>query len=161
MKKIFVILVSLAIAACNVIPPQQVYKGKRLNKKQEVVLSAEGKHSLEDFSQKKIHIEEVDGKSLRSFTASLTARTRFPYPHEVYLLPGQHTVKVLTNIGISYAEAILWFEAEAGKRYIVRSQTNGYSVQMWIEDGETKLRVGGVGYGSKYTPPVEEAEDDS
>lgn len=157
MKNLFVVITCFFIVACTV-GPKQVYEGKRRNKNQESILSVEGKHSAIGF-HKKLFIEEVDGKSLTDEGAAIAGQA-FPYPHEVYILPGQHTVKIVALYGLSYAKSILWFEAEGGKKYIVRSEADGYKSRTWIEDSITKSLVGGIGYGSEYKPPAKEIESE-
>lgn len=141
MKKIMTLLLCILCISCTV-APKVAYEGLRLKQSQDAVLLVEGKHSTVGFN-KKMFIKQVDEMSLRDIKAMLTGQM-FPYPHKVFVLPGKHTISVVTAVSMGHATAELWFVAEAGKTYIVRSNSNGDTVSTWIEDGDSGVRVGGL-----------------
>jgi hypothetical protein len=60
------------------------------------------------------------------------------------VLPGRHTISTRLDYRMQYSISNLWWEAQAGEKYIIKAKPSGYSVQFWIENESTHERVGGV-----------------
>lgn len=65
-------------------------------------------------------------------------------PTEAFVTPGRHNLDLMYAVGNTYANGSIYFDAELGKTYFVRRQTNGYGVRFWVEEVETKKVVGGI-----------------
>jgi hypothetical protein len=138
----WVCLATLCLLWGCTVAPKHLYDGERRGTGEEVILSAEGIHSTVGFHPK-IFISKIDGKSTRDVGATLVGQA-FPYPHEVYLLPGRHDVQTIYVLGLSYATADLWFDSISGQKYTIRALSDGYKARIWIEDA-TGTPVGGIG----------------
>jgi len=90
----------------------------------------------------KLFISKVDGKSTFDFGASLGFSGS--YPKSALVLSGRHYLQIRYEYAGSFSHGTIWFDAEAGKNYTVKSNTEGYSTTFWIIDDITGERIGGV-----------------
>ncbi|MBL8434823.1 MAG: hypothetical protein JNL99_07785 [Zoogloea sp.] len=125
--------------------PRQVYPGTRLSPDREARISTDSQHKYGAVApgfDRKIYLTKINGESLSDMKAVLGGQMH-PYPTEAYVLPGRQELDVRYVHMNGYADGQLWFDAQAGKEYLVRYRINGYSVLFWVEDVEQGAQVGG------------------
>jgi hypothetical protein len=133
-SRLFALLVAASLlSACA------IYEMPRVAAEERAVLT------LQNFETRgrKLFFTEIDGKPLSTVSALGIIRWDDP----VILLPGKHTVGVQYYLGLSNGFAKMWFVAEAGKSYVVRTKDSGYSFRAWIEDAATGQPTGGLWTG--------------
>lgn len=80
------------------------------------------------------------------------------YPASVRLTPGRHTFRLTYRAPMSAASGDFWLDAEAGKAYSMRMNSQNYgSVRLWLEETATGLIVGGIDNGDGGPPLVASA----
>lgn len=132
----------ILLASCGV-PPKQMYDGPRLIPESEAVLIGD---VVSPASGGRVVITRVDGKSAVGL-AALLSTNMFPYPHGVFILPGDHEIStkfVRDGSGFGGVDGKLQFHAEAGKTYFIHATRQGSSVSFWIEDISTGHAVEGI-----------------
>ncbi|WP_266182360.1 hypothetical protein [Dyella humicola] len=77
---------------------------------------------------RRFYVRGVDGKH--------TTDRVVQAPTDVYLLPGKHAIDLeYQHAGMS-AESHLFVTVKAGAEYVVHHEVLGYSVKVWITEGE-------------------------
>jgi hypothetical protein len=132
------LLLIFTISGCAATQKARMYSGEAVAANKQAVIQADRRAPNTRF-----HITSVDGeRTLSAFYYFLT-QVRV---EEVYVLPGKHRlITRIDNLRSSmFATTDLWLIAEPGESYILKAQSKGYTVYMWLENERTGQRVGGV-----------------
>ena len=82
-----------------------------------------------------------------------------PYAEYAWVTPGRHYLDLHYTYMNSFAWGQVWFDAEAGKTYVIRKQITGYSVRFWVEEEETGKLAGGIPGGEPENQRLPEPTD--
>ncbi|MBU2708786.1 hypothetical protein KCM76_22525 [Zooshikella marina] len=63
------------------------------------------------------------------------------YPASVIVLPGRRYFSILYSSGLAYDYYVVEFEADAGQEYLIKEKVKGYSINILIENVNTKKMV--------------------
>lgn len=77
-----------------------------------------------------------------------------PYAEMAYVKPGRHYLNLRYTYGPTFADGRVWFDAEAGKTYIIHRKATGYQIAFWMEELGTGKVVGGIPGGE---PPSDKS----
>lgn len=105
-----------------------------------------------------VTIVKLDGKKFTSIASNLLLGgplQRAQGYDVAYVTPGRHEMQLYWKQEVFFANSAVWFVAEAGKTYIIRSKKNitqpvslwhgeSATINFWVEEVETGKTVGGM-----------------
>jgi hypothetical protein len=148
MRKVFLAIICIALAGCSTAPTIYTQPGAT-EKSVKIACESESDHTILTGLNQKVFIAAIDGKSTHSIAGELVGRNQ--YAEAAYLKPGRHYLDIEYLHMNSFAYGHVWFDAEAGKAYVVRRKIKGYEVYFWIEELRTGKIVGGIPGGEPET----------
>jgi len=142
-KYILILAVLLCSLGCSTPPPYKAYQGEE-NLSDLALIQCDLEHPRKLFGLiiERFMIMKIDGKSTFSLARSLTADQE--YAQQALVKSGRHYLDVKYALRRGYASGDLWFDAEAGKTYVVRKAVRRRGIIFWIEEKESGKVVGGI-----------------
>ena len=131
MKGLLILGLLLTLPGCGTPPVYRAYKGQKdLSEVAQIEC---------DSANQILRIKTIDGKRVPSALLLLSFRD---FQDKAQVLPGGHSIDLLfATRHLTTAEGKLWFEAGPGKTYIARWKAEGYRVNFWIEEKESRKIV--------------------
>lgn len=146
------LVVAISTSGCAT-QQYQAYKGAPLSNAEQAVVQTESQrdHVVRSRLDQRLGIVDIDGVKTASFAACVMLGTENCYPDRAIVLPGRHHFTLRYDHGNSFSFGNIWFDAEAGKTYLIRRKILGYNIRMWVEENDLHTVVGGLADGE---PPV-------
>lgn len=142
-KFILIFTVVLSLLGCATVPPYKAYQGeKKLSDLAIIQCDSEHAHKIFVALDERVYISKIDDKSTFNLMHALTANQE--YPEQASVEHGRRYLEVRYQGHSGYTKMDLWFDAEAGKTYIVRKAVEGRNIRFWIEEKESGKVVGGI-----------------